>query len=111
MKVKQVGGNLEFQCPGCNETHAVNSRWTWNGSVDLPTFSPSVLLTTGHFCSEWKQGDNCWCTYNDEHPDKLAPFSCARCHSFVVDGKIQFLADCTHKLAGQTVELPDFKEE
>jgi hypothetical protein len=29
------------------------------------------------------------------------------CHSFVTNGKIQFLADCTHKLAGQTVELPD----
>jgi hypothetical protein len=28
------------------------------------------------------------------------------CHSFVVDGRIQFLGDCTHHLAGQTVDLP-----
>ena len=29
------------------------------------------------------------------------------CHSFVTDGRIQFLGDCTHDLAGHTVELPD----
>lgn len=30
------------------------------------------------------------------------------CHSFVTDGRIQFLGDCTHSLAGQTVDLPDW---
>jgi len=30
------------------------------------------------------------------------------CHSFVTDGRIQFLTDCTHALAGQTVDIPDF---
>jgi len=30
-----------------------------------------------------------------------------RCHSFVVDGRIQFLQDSEHELAGQTVDLPD----
>ena len=30
------------------------------------------------------------------------------CHSFVTDGRIQFLGDCTHSLAGQTVDLPEF---
>lgn len=33
------------------------------------------------------------------------------CHSFVTDGRIQFLADCTHDLAGLTVDLPDFPEQ
>ena len=33
------------------------------------------------------------------------------CHSFIRDGRIQFLGDCTHHLAGQTVDLPDFTEE
>lgn len=28
------------------------------------------------------------------------------CHSFVTDGFIQFLADCKHAMAGQTVPLP-----
>lgn len=30
-----------------------------------------------------------------------------RCHSFVRDGKIEFLGDCTHEMAGTTIELPD----
>lgn len=29
------------------------------------------------------------------------------CHSFVRDGRIEFLSDCTHALAGQTVELSE----
>jgi hypothetical protein len=29
------------------------------------------------------------------------------CHSFVTDGRIQYLGDCTHAMAGQTVDLPD----
>ena len=37
-------------------------------------------------------------------------WTCKRCHSFVTDGRIQFLSDCTHALAGQTVDLPDIKE-
>jgi hypothetical protein len=32
------------------------------------------------------------------------------CHSFITDGFIQFLDDCTHPLAGQTVEIPDMNE-
>ncbi len=32
------------------------------------------------------------------------------CHSFVTDGQIQFLGDCTHKLAGQTVPLSAWTE-
>ena len=30
-----------------------------------------------------------------------------RCHSFVRSGRIEFLSDSTHALAGQTVDLPD----
>lgn len=32
------------------------------------------------------------------------------CHSFITDGQIQFLNDCTHPLAGQTVPLPNFDQ-
>ena len=31
-----------------------------------------------------------------------------RCHSFVTDGKIRFLNDCTHEMAGETVDLEKF---
>ena len=30
------------------------------------------------------------------------------CHTFVTDGRIQYLGDCTHALAGQTVDMIDW---
>lgn len=79
-----------FECPGCNMHHAVRVRrpggpspsWEWNGDMVSPTFSPSLLV-------RW--------TIRGE--PKV-------CHSFVRDGQIQFLDDCTHQLAGQTVAIP-----
>jgi hypothetical protein len=82
-----------FHCPGCGFGHGVtvngkkngcNASWGWNGSMDAPTFTPSI---------------NC----NADDPPH-------RCHSFVVEGKIQFLGDSFHKLANQTVDLPDWDE-
>lgn len=98
------GGELGFWCPGCEHMHVVNSGWTFNGNYDKPTFSPSVLVTGGHYSPQW-QGPNCWCNWSARYPDKPTSFKCERCHSFVEGGHIQFLSDCTHALAGQTVEL------
>lgn len=61
--------------------------WTWNGSTDAPTLRPSVL-TQGHRDS--------------------GPF---RCHSWVTEGKAQFLDDSDHALRGQTVDLLDVAAE
>jgi hypothetical protein len=99
-----------FWCPGCGTHHqctvgGVSAVWQWNESLERPTLSPSVLVRTGHYWPAHK-GD-CWCDYNRNHPDAPAPFECTVCHSFVTDGRIQFLGDCTHKLAGQTVDLPE----
>lgn len=30
------------------------------------------------------------------------------CHSFVTEGRIQFLGDCTHVLAGQAMPMAEF---
>lgn len=76
---------LLFHCPGCGYGHAFEvPRWTWNGSMDSPTFSPSLLIEAG------------------------TPGN--RCHLFVKEGCIEFLSDCHHKLAGQTVEMIDREE-
>jgi hypothetical protein len=65
-----------------------------------------VLVNTGHYASAHKPGDYCWCTYNTEHPDD-ADVHCQRCHTFITDGTVQFLSDCSHALAGQTLDLPE----
>lgn len=65
------------------------ARWTFNGDFDKPTFSPSL---------------NTWITGTNGEVR-------SRCHSFIRDGRIQFLGDCTHALAGQTVDLPEINGE
>jgi hypothetical protein len=107
MKVRKTdNGSYTFLCPGCNEQHEVyvdvphhnGSRWGFNGNVDKPTFTPSLVIMTGHYVNGQPQPPNCWLC-NEGHN------FCYRCHSFITDGKIQFLSDCTHSLANQTVEL------
>lgn len=108
------GEQISFDCPGCQTTHRVTLRdkvngerpsWTFNGDYDRPTFTPSILVKSGHYCSG-QEGRECWCTFEQRFGRK-PPFTCGVCHSFVTDGMIQFLSDCTHALAGQTVALPD----
>lgn len=97
-RIKKTDELLSFHCPGCNRNHTIQHgsdtgpNWTWNESLTEPTFSPSVLVS-------YPGAD---AGVNGAPP--------AVCHSFVNDGKIQFLGDCTHHLAGQTVPLPEWKE-
>ncbi|MFM0552346.1 DUF6527 family protein [Paraburkholderia sediminicola] len=85
--------SLLFDCPGCGFLHAVSvggttrPNWTFNEDFEKPTLSPSVAVT-------WEQGGQ----------SKV-------CHSFVIEGRIQFLSDCTHALAGQIVPRPDMDDE
>ena len=105
------GGELAFWCPGCKSAHSVRvttgrGDWLFNGNYDLPTFTPSVLVT--------------WLRPNGHINENPAPFGFPsqnerpdlwieeRCHSFVRDGQIQFLGDCTHEFAGKTVPLEAF---
>jgi hypothetical protein len=107
------GSGYRFWCPGCQSSHGVRvgqasgANWGFNGDLERPTFTPSVLVRSGHFI-EGHQGE-CWCSYEARHGEPPG-FSCGVCHSFVTAGQIQFLGDCTHALAGQTVPLPEFPE-
>lgn len=91
MRVKKVTGPdgvlyRQFTCPGCKNAVVIPvtgpNAWGFNGSEDLPTFTPSILQR-----------------YGKNHV----------CHSYVTGGRIQFLSDSTHHLAGQTVELPEMR--
>ncbi len=83
-----------FICPGCNQEHVFNTTtWTFNQDFDKPTIEPSYLMKGGRPKKGLK------------HDTELFV-----CHSFITDGKIKFLEDCTHHLKGQTVDLPDYEE-
>lgn len=102
------GGRVAFMCPGCRELHQVavagdaRPAWDFNGDFDRPTFSPSILVRGSRPITD------------DEHRRIMAGEAIKSeptvCHSFVRDGQIQFLSDCTHDLGGQTVELPSMEE-
>ena len=83
----QSDPDLIFFCPGCNYGHGVwitdknpttGAIWTWNGSMEKPTFSPSIL-----------------------HAPDFLP----RCHLNVVDGQLCYCHDSTHSLSGKTVDM------
>lgn len=87
---------LVWRCPGCGCSHGVpvalmnasqGEIWSWNGSLERPTLSPSILVEYGR----------------EPRPDRPQ-----RCHSYVTDGRIQYLADCEHALAGKIVDIPPF---
>ncbi|EYS89462.1 ammonia monooxygenase [Cupriavidus sp. SK-4] len=111
-------GLLSFWCPGCGQSHEIQHgagpgpRWGWNGDVDRPTFTPSVLVRSGHYVQGY-DGRGCWCDLNAEmkaNGEDPSGFNCEVCHTFVTDGQIQYLGDCTHTLAGQTVPMVGFPE-
>ncbi|MEA3390024.1 MAG: DUF6527 family protein [Pseudomonadota bacterium] len=93
-------GQILFMCPGCKSVHGIKvgdgagPRWGWNGDADAPTFTPSILVQTGRAVDPAFQ-------HEPGDPPEI-------CHSFVTDGRIQFLADSTHHLSGQTVDIPPF---
>lgn len=93
---------VRIHCPGCDSEHMCRvsgegrPRWGFNGNFDAPTLTPSILVTyNGPDAGQL-----------DEDGDRAPP---AVCHSYVTDGKIEFLGDSTHALAGQTVPLPDLE--
>jgi hypothetical protein len=107
------GGCVAFRCPGCDEMHMIRvdaahgPSWTWNGDAERPTFSPSVLVR-GYKMSE--EGMAMWMR-DEPPPGDRYPGQDTVCHSFVTDGQIAFLSDCTHALAGQTVPIPPHTKE
>lgn len=85
-----------FWCPGCETHHGIytthpnryGGRWTIVSFVPL-TIMASVLCF--HYANE-----------ADRKADRNR---ITDCHLFVKNDQIQFLADCKHKLAGQTVPM------
>lgn len=100
MKLHQSGDRWLFECPGCGCAHFASDKWTFNGNVDAPTFRPSILVRYKRPITD-EEADRIMAGEKLDIPDCV-------CHSFVTDGKVQFLGDCTHELRGQTVDLPEW---
>ena len=87
------------ECPACTaagfgSAHLFSVKmgdgspgWSFNGDFDRPTFSPSMLART--------------------RSNGRAPVEMFVCHSFVRNGQIEYLGDCTHEMAGKTIDLPE----
>ena len=85
-------GNIAFMCIGCDEMHVIpiegNNAWGFNGDYEKPTLTPSIKVSAD---------------FDGRVPKRI-------CHSFVTDGEIKYLNDCTHELKGQTIKLPIIKK-
>lgn len=98
---------LVFWCPGCEyvgedgETQGgahmlpitgsgdigAQPSWGFSGTEDCPTLSPSILSKV-----DFRR-------VNGEVVHLV-------CHSFMRNGQLEFLEDCNHQYAGQTIGLP-----
>lgn len=110
---------LSMWCPGCNHHHAVNLVgpdgyrpnvcWDWDGNLELPTVSPSLLVGGSVYLHA--DGTQCMNWHEDYQTETHTQ---GPCHSFILAGNWQFLADSAHHLAGQItpmVPLPDWLVE
>ena len=87
MKLKhRIIEYYSFYCHGCKHEHSYSicpDGWQFNGNMEVPTFTPSLLNRDIDIDGNTK----------------------SICHLFITDGKIIYLSDCTHELAGQTIDL------
>jgi hypothetical protein len=76
--LKRHGDTFLFWCPACEEMHPFQTpQWQWNGSMESPSFTPSLrMVATG-------------------------------CHLVLTNGIINFCADCPHEYRGRSVPLTD----
>jgi hypothetical protein len=100
------GERYLFHCPGCEcghfydvSTDGNHPSWQFNGDMDRPTFTPSLLVRSG------PPARDC---YEDGTAKPGVTIDCV-CHLFLTDGVIHYLGDCTHRLAGQSVPLPEIE--
>ena len=89
----RADGGYFHWCPACETKHYIavdkplnnGALWSFDGNAQAPTFNPSVRVSipAAHGL----------------------PTRC--CHYFIRAGTIEYCADCTHALAGKTVDLPE----
>jgi len=92
-----VKDHIQYKCPACG-WHDLpvkvivkeNRSWEWNGDLEKPTITPSVR----HF-------------HNGMPAEGIKPFCC---HYYIRNGVFEFLPDCTHDKAGQTIPMTPYTD-
>lgn len=87
-----------FWCPGCQRGHIYETpRWKFDGNVEAPTFSPSLLMYVTLV-----------------YPDELAVAAAegkgtrrTECHLHVRKGQLEYCGDCPHALSGKTIPMEE----
>lgn len=92
------GGRYCHYCPACEQAHCVvvkpGTGWGFNHNKELPTFTPSVRVTTSR---------------PQQQPDgSKVTVDVTQCHYFITNGMIDYCVDSPHALAGKSVPLPDW---
>jgi hypothetical protein len=100
MKLRKAeDGVFLFWCPGCDKPHPYHTGetpgrwggkgWDFNGDLERPTFTPSLLVYPSPVHEDGTQYQK-------------------RCHLFLTAGVLHFCGDSDHALAGQSVPLPEW---
>lgn len=89
----EKGERYWFHCAGCDTDHAFTTKlakgevgpvWGFDGNMDSPTVAGSLMVNRGR--ADVERGIH-------------------QCHLFLKAGMVQYLPDCTHHLANQTVPV------
>lgn len=79
-------------CPGCQEPHVLPTSgevfWSFNGDMESPGFRPNLLISAFKVVG-------------------TQVVRVTKCHSNIRAGRIEYLLDSDHDLAGESIELPD----
>ena len=103
-KLRRDESGYDHWCPGCEEMHHLPDSWKFDGNLQRPNFQPSFkhsslqrVFVSGNWTGEWKR----------DATGNTIPFIC---HYNLINGNLQYCADCTHSLVGKTVPLPNLPE-
>ena len=122
-KVNGYGGeSYRFWCGGCSTHHSYRTKacdpallpadmeekwkryhlggpvWQFDGNEESPTFSPSLLVSHSRYLKD-AEGEFI------PRGDGGLEVEKVRCHLYLRKGMVQYLGDCSHSLAGQTVPV------
>lgn len=95
------GARYLHWCAACKSGHTYPVKgalkghsWTFDGSIDKPSFEPSMLIFTP------AQG------LGNQHVPQATV-----CHYYLRNGRIEYQQDCPHTYAGKTVPLEPIPED